>query len=62
MEVLRWEAVTWPDGSLGCAQEGMAYITAEVPGFQITLTSTRDVVTVHTDEEGRVALVPRDCW
>ena len=35
---------------------------AEVPGFQITLTSTRDVVTVHTDEEGRVALVPRDCW
>jgi hypothetical protein len=33
--LLRSEAVTWPDGSLGCPQPGMYYQPIEVEGFQL---------------------------
>ena len=57
-----WDAVTWSDASLGCAQEGMAYATVEVPGFRITFTHQGRTVSVHTDEEWTThAIIPRNC-
>ena len=56
-----WMAVTWPDGSLGCPQEGMAYTTAEAPGFIITFAHQDRTVNVHASERQAHAIVPSDC-
>ena len=37
IEVVAEEAVTWRDGSLGCAKEGFFYTQALVDGSRITL-------------------------
>jgi hypothetical protein len=37
--VLRAEAVTWNDGSLGCPQPGMMYTQAPVDGYWVVLKS-----------------------
>lgn len=37
IEVVSQEAVTWRNGSLGCAKEGFAYTQALVDGSRITL-------------------------
>ena len=36
-ELAAVEAVTWPDGSLGCPQKGVNYPQALVDGWRITL-------------------------
>ena len=56
-----WRAETWPDGSLGCQQEGMSYISAEVEGYRMTFRANEHRVNVHTDETGGAAKVPEDC-
>lgn len=35
--VVRSEAVTWPDGSLGCPVPGEMYVQVETPGYRIVL-------------------------
>ncbi len=40
IETVRAEAVTWNDGSLGCAQPGMVYTQALVDGYHVELKST----------------------
>ncbi|AKS43090.1 hypothetical protein [Wenzhouxiangella marina] len=37
IEVVRAEAVTWGDGSMGCPEPGMFYTQALVPGYYIQL-------------------------
>ena len=37
IEVLHAEAVTWNDGSLGCAAPGQIYTQATVPGYRVVL-------------------------
>ena len=37
-EVVRAEAVDWPDGSMGCPVPGMMYTQQIVPGYQVVLT------------------------
>lgn len=37
IEITRAEAVTWPDGSLGCPQPGEFYTQALVDGFHVEL-------------------------
>ena len=50
IKVLSAEAVTWPDGSLGCPQPGMMYTQALVPGFRIVLQAAdRTLVVILTD-------------
>ena len=56
-----WRAETWPDGSLGCQQKGMGYISAEVEGYRMTFRANGQRVNVHTDGTGRAAKVPEDC-
>jgi hypothetical protein len=37
-EIVRGEAVTWNDGSLGCPRPGVAYTQALVPGYWVVLS------------------------
>ncbi len=46
------ERLTWPDGSLGCPQEGMLYTQALVDGFRIVLVARGVEYAYHgADEE-----------
>jgi hypothetical protein len=47
LEVLSAEAVTWPDGSLGCPQPGMMYTQALVPGFRIRVRAGAETLDYH---------------
>jgi hypothetical protein len=46
------ERVIWSDGSLGCAEPGMAYTQALVPGYRVTARTTAGQFVYHTDERG----------
>ncbi|MDH4166306.1 MAG: hypothetical protein OEV90_07830, partial [Gammaproteobacteria bacterium] len=41
------EAVTWPDGSLGCPQPGMMYTQALVAGYRIVLQAGEQTLNYH---------------
>ena len=43
------EAVTWPNGALGCPAEGLSYIEVLVEGSRITLEAGGETYTYHTD-------------
>ena len=44
----RVEPVTWPNGGLGCPQEGMAYAEVLVGGSRVTLEADGQSYTYHT--------------
>ena len=46
------EAVTWPDGSIGCPMPGMAYTQALVDGTQIVLEVDSVTYAYHSAEGG----------
>ena len=56
-----YESVTWPDGSLGCAQEGYAYTAAEVDGHIMQFQFHDKNITVHLSHKPIRAIVPVDC-
>ena len=45
--LLEATSVVWPDGSLGCPQEGMEYAQALVPGYLIRLKSGEQEFEYH---------------
>ncbi len=53
------EAVTWPNGALGCPAEGLSYIEVLVEGSRITLEAGGETYTYHTDG-GRNFVLCRD--
>jgi hypothetical protein len=58
LEVLSAEAVTWPDGSLGCPQPGMMYTQALVPGFRIRVRAGAETLDYHAGRRGAPAFCP----
>jgi len=46
--VVSVEPVTWPNGGLGCPQEGMAYAEVMVEGSRVTLEAGGQTYTYHT--------------
>jgi hypothetical protein len=50
----RAERVSWPDGSLGCAEPGRMYTQARVPGYRLVAKTAQGDLVYHTDEQGRV--------
>jgi len=52
VSVLRAEAVTWPDGALGCPQPGMAYTQAEVEGYWIVVDAVGQVLDFRVSDTG----------
>lgn len=50
--VAGWAQVTWPDGSIGCPEEGMMYTQALVPGEQLVLQASGELFSYHAAQEG----------
>jgi hypothetical protein len=60
LKVLSAEAVTWPDGSLGCPQPGMMYTQALVPGYRVRIEAAGQVLDYHAGRRGSPTLCPAD--
>lgn len=58
LEVLGAEAVTWPDGSLGCPRPGMEYTQALVPGYRIRIRAGERILDYHANRRGYWILCP----
>jgi hypothetical protein len=50
--VLRDQAVTWPDGSLGCPEPGVVYTQALVPGYWVVLDAGGEPLDYRLGEGG----------
>ncbi len=50
VEVVRVEAVDWPDASLGCPEPGMAYAQVITPGWRIVLRVGSREAVYHSDQ------------
>lgn len=51
IEVESAEAVTWPDGSLGCPEPGHSYTQALVEGFRVILRHEGEVYDYHAGSD-----------
>lgn len=60
LKVLSAEAVTWPDGSLGCPQPGMMYTQALVPGYRVKIKAGAEVLDYHAGRGGVPTFCPAD--
>ena len=60
LKVLSAEAVTWPDGSLGCPEPGRMYAQALVPGYRVTIGAGDQVLDYHAGRGGGPAFCPAD--
>ncbi len=58
IKVMSAEAVTWPDGSLGCPQPGMMYTQALVAGYRIVLQAGEQTLNYHAMSRGRPVFCP----
>lgn len=52
------KAVTWPDTSLGCPQEGYLYAQVLTPGYKVLLEGPAATYEVHLDAQGNGTLCP----
>lgn len=57
LTVIRAEAVTWPDGSLGCPEVDMMYTQALVPGYRIIVSTPTGEIAFH----GAIGANPKRC-
>lgn len=60
IEVVETRDVTWPDGALGCPEEGMVYTQATVEGTQVILQVGDRVYVYHAGDDGAPFLCPSD--
>jgi hypothetical protein len=58
LSVVMAEAVTWPDGALGCPQPGMAYTQALVPGYRIRIAAGDETLEYHGSARGQPFFCP----
>jgi len=56
LEVALAEARTWPDGSLGCPQSGMAYTQVLVDGYQVIVQAGDRTLDYRGSGPGRFRL------
>ena len=56
VEVVRAEAVTWSDGSLGCPEPGMLYTQALVDGFQVVVNASGEELDYRVGQAGSFRL------
>ena len=52
LRVARIEAVTWPDGALGCPQPGRLYPQSLVPGWRIRIEAPTMALSYHASRRG----------
>lgn len=53
-------AVTWPNGAMGCPEEGMMYTQALVPGYYILLDADDERYAYHAGRNGQPFHCPAD--
>ena len=58
IKVVSEEAVTWPDGSLGCPKPGMLYTQALVAGYRIVLQAGDQALNYHSAARGKPMFCP----
>jgi hypothetical protein len=58
IKVMSAEAVTWPDGSLGCPQPGMMYTQALVAGYRIVVQAGDVALNYHSAARGKPVFCP----
>jgi hypothetical protein len=56
--VWSFEAVTWPDGALGCPEPDRVYTQALVPGYRIVVQAGDDELVYHASERGHWVWCP----
>ena len=59
IEVAHAEAVTWSDGSLGCAEPGQVYTQVLVPGYRVILRHAGQQFDYRATEQGFFLLCSR---
>lgn len=57
-EAVEVQHVTWPDGSLGCPQEGMLYTQRTMPGWRIVLAAGSRSFQYHAADRGKAFPCP----
>lgn len=60
VEVVEVRIVEWPDGSLGCPEEGKLYTQAVVEGVQVILRADERVFDYHSGPDGEPFLCPSE--
>ena len=60
IEVMEVRDVQWPDGALGCPEEGKMYTQAVVDGSQVILGAGDRVYDYHAGADGQPFLCPSD--
>ena len=60
LKVASAETVTWPDGAIGCAQPGMQYTQALVPGFRIRIQAGAQILEYHAGPCGQPIYCPAE--
>lgn len=50
--VERAEAVTWPDGALGCPKPGVMYTQALVAGYRVVIRAGDERLSYHANRKG----------
>lgn len=52
IEILRAEAVTWPDGSLGCPEPGQVYIQVLIDGYHVVVEAGGEELDYRATDDG----------
>jgi hypothetical protein len=52
------EAVTWPDGALGCPEPGRQYAQALVSGYRIRIVAGSETLEYHSSQRGQPFFCP----
>lgn len=60
VQVIEVRIVEWPDGSLGCPEEGKLYTQAVVEGVQVILQADERIFDYHAGSDGEPFLCPSD--
>ena len=60
IEVVDVREVSWPDGALGCPEDGVLYTQAVVEGTQVLLRVDGRVYDYHAGDDGRSFLCASD--
>jgi hypothetical protein len=60
IEVVEAKEVQWPDGALGCPEEGKMYTQAVVEGTQVILGANERVYDYHAGADGEPFLCPSE--
>lgn len=59
LEVIRSQAMVWPDGALGCPRPGEAYIQVIIPGYWVEITGPGGPYDYRLDDRGNFRICDR---